>query len=82
MKTKGGFIITNFIVLKEPLRISILEPFIYKGTITGNIYNRDECIDVHVLWNKYGKCSNYNREDCFIDDESLNSIKQMNHETV
>lgn len=60
IKTDGGYEIIDFKKLETPIDRNILEPHIYEGTIileTGNQY---------CTWDKYGRCSNWERTDCFI----------------
>lgn len=68
-KTIGGFEIKDFKVLEKPIDRHILEPHIYEGTIvlprkTGH---NETIEDVYCTWDRFGKCSNWERGDCFID---------------
>jgi len=66
MKTKAGFEIKDFKKLEQPIDRHMLEPHIYEGTIVGLEYGTRKA-DTHCTWDKFGKCSNFQREDCFID---------------
>jgi len=67
MKTKGGFIIENFKTLETPIERGILEPHIYEGLVKNipTVKNKKE--DFVITWDKFGRCSNFQREDCFIE---------------
>lgn len=69
--TIGGFEIKNLKLLKTSIERGVLEPPIYEGTIKNLNINPAQDIpdvrDVYCTWDKYGKCSNWSREDCFID---------------
>lgn len=71
MKTLGGYTIEKFKRLKKPIerQKGILLPLIYQGMIFDPLLKKD----VEIQWNALGKCSNYQRQDCFID---LNKINQ------
>lgn len=69
MKTLGGYVIEDFQKLEEPIERNILEPHIYKGFVRNvPIYSEGETkfIDDTVTWDKFGRCSNIERTDCFI----------------
>ncbi len=75
MKTLGGYKITEFKKLSktdseyENILINnytFLKPQIYSGVV-----DDPKCGTNLVLWNEDGKCSNYSREDCFIDVSKL-----------
>jgi len=61
MKTKGGFIIENFRKLETPIEHGILEPHIYEGLVKNIPTVKNN------RWDKFGRCSNFQREDCFIE---------------
>ncbi len=71
MKTKGNYKIENFIILDTPIFNGNLEPHIYKGSIIGlpktKLSANKEFITVETTWDKFGRCPNWSREDCFID---------------
>lgn len=70
MKTKSGLQVKDFKKLKTPIENGILEPHIYEGTIlnvpTKTTHN-ETFRDFYCTWDKFGRCSNFNRQDCFID---------------
>lgn len=72
-KTIGGFEIKDFKVLEKPIDRHILEPHIYEGTIVlPRKKDHNETIeDVYCTWDRFGKCSNWKRSDCFIDVSDL-----------
>lgn len=72
-KTIGGFEIKDFKVLEKPIDRQILEPHIYEGTIVLpiKIGNNETIKDVYCTWDRFGKCSNWERGDCFIDVSGL-----------
>lgn len=65
MKTKGGYEIKNFQKLETPLHMGNLKPMIYRGII----FDPHPLVqkEIELLWNEYGKVSNYQRVDCFIE---------------
>lgn len=67
MKTKGGFIIENFKTLETPIEHGILEPHIYGGLVKNVPTTDDKFEDFVITWDKFGKCSNWKRSDCFIE---------------
>lgn len=66
MKTKSGHEIQNFKKLEIPIDRHILEPHIYEGTII-NLDSGFGEKDTYCTWDKFGRCSNFRRSDCFID---------------
>ena len=76
MKTKSGLEIQNFKKLRTPIAHGILETHIYEGTIVGVPLKTSQdgaTIDFYCTWDKFGRCSNFEREDCFIDVAQINS---------
>lgn len=72
MKTKGNFKIENFRKLDEPVKRGLLEPHIYSGKVIDVPKIYAEGFDTYeITWDKFGRCSNWNREDCFIDVDNL-----------
>lgn len=74
MKTQGGHEITNFKKLDEPIERGVLEPHIYSGNIklTESIMvSNFKEEDIEITWDRFGKCSNFNRPDCFISEKDL-----------
>lgn len=76
METIKGYTIENFKKLDEPIHKGILEHHIYGGNIKnvpvlryGKLIN--EYLDFYCTWDKFGRCSNWRREDCFINIESI-----------
>ena len=67
MKTKGGFIIENFKKLEIPIEHGILEPHIYEGLVKNIPTYDNKKEDFIITWDKFGKCLNLLREDCFIE---------------
>lgn len=69
--TIGGFEIEDLKLLETPVERGVLEPHIYEGTIKSINVNPaqgvPDILDVYCTWDKYGKCSNWSREDCFIN---------------
>ncbi len=69
MKTKGGYEIENFRKLEEPIENGILESQIYSGLVkqvpwrTGGFRPENQ----EITWDRFGRCRNWGREDCFID---------------
>ena len=61
-ETKGGFKITNFKELEQPIERGMLEPMIYIGNV-----KTTDLDTVEIMWDKLGRCSNWDRPDCFID---------------
>jgi hypothetical protein len=71
-KTIGGFEIKDFKVLEKPIDRHILEPHIYEGTILKSHKDTDgNDVDQYCTWDRFGKCSNWKRSDCFIDVSGL-----------
>jgi hypothetical protein len=74
MKTKGGFEIENFKILKNPIENHILESHIYGGDIIDFEYSSNTIIKrYYCTWDKFGRCTNWNRSDCFIDIKDINN---------
>jgi hypothetical protein len=72
MKTLSGLEIENFKKIENPIKNGILETHIYEGTIKNvpsKYAKENPPRDYYCTWDKLGKCSNYQREDCFIDPE-------------
>ena len=71
-KTIGGLEIKDFKILDKPIDRHILEPHIYEGTILKSHKDTDgNYVDQYCTWDKFGKCSNWKRSDCFIDVSGL-----------
>lgn len=71
-KTIGGFEIKDFKVLEKPIDRHILEPHIYEGTILKSHKDTEgNYVDTYCTWDRFGKCSNWKRSDCFIDVSGL-----------
>ena len=71
-KTIGGLEIKDFKILDKPIDRHILEPHIYEGTILKSHKDADgNYVDQYCTWDRFGKCSNWQRSDCFIDVSSL-----------
>jgi hypothetical protein len=71
MKTTGGFEIINFRKLEKPIEFNIKEPHIYEGNIL-NLNRGHEVVGIqYCTWDKFGRCSNWKREDCFIDVKNI-----------
>lgn len=68
MFTKGNYKIENFKKLDVPIKRGILEPHIYSGKVLDlpNGYNKGT-YTCEITWDKFGRCSNWLRQDCFID---------------
>lgn len=66
-KTRGGYKVDDFRELESPISHGILEPHIYEGILRNvpNISGKTK--DITLTWDRFGRCSNWNREDCFID---------------
>lgn len=60
--TKGGFEILKFEKLEQPIERGLLEPMIYQGEV-----KTTDLGTIEILWDKFGRCSNFNRVDCFVD---------------
>lgn len=60
--TKGGFEILKFKKLEQPIERGILEPMIYEGKV-----KTPDLGEIEILWDKFGRCSNFDRFDCFVD---------------
>lgn len=73
MKTKGGYEVINFKQLDEPIKKGILEPHIYEGIIKDCPFGDNIKQDVYLTWDKFGRCNNWSREDCFIGLVELKS---------
>ena len=64
--TNGGFRIVTFERKANPVSRGVLEPLIYEGFV--------ELSDNHPMlieWDRFGRCSNLQREDCFVDLKKL-----------
>lgn len=71
-KTIGGFKIKDFKVLEKPIDRHILEPHIYEGTILNSHKDvNGNYVDQYCTWDRFGKCKNWKRSDCFIDVSGL-----------
>lgn len=70
MKTLGGYIIESFVKLEKPILNGILEPHIYQGIIK-NVPMSDNDEDFLVTWDKFGRCNNNARKDCYIDVKTI-----------
>ena len=78
MKTRGNYEIENFKVLRKPVRNGNLEePHIYSGKVlkVPDMIGNGECSTFNITWDKFGRCSNWSREDCFIDVNNINKLK-------
>ena len=90
MKTLGGYNVKDFKLLDKIIDRNILEPLIYEGIVENcpfpldktymqiKVSNHEYYEDVIVWWDKNGKCSNYNRYDCFINIDDIK--KELNKE--
>lgn len=73
MFTKGNYKIENFKKLDEPIKRGILEPHIYSGKVIDVPHVWKEGVGSYeITWDKFGRCNNWNREDCFIDVSKIN----------
>lgn len=66
MKTIGGYEVVNFKKLEKPIEHGMLEPHIYSGVIKDVPTVKGKKQDFETTWDKFGRCSNWQREDCFI----------------
>lgn len=73
MKTNGGFKIKNFKELKKPIKHGALEPHIYEGLVKNVPTIGDKKEDYLITWDKFGRCANWNRSDCFINVKEIKS---------
>lgn len=90
MKTLGGYNIINFKKLDTPIENGILEAHIYSGTVLGVPSHIDgHSTNFDITWDKFGRCQNWQRKDCFIDmnyidgdiieiSAEINRFKQLN----
>jgi len=89
MKTLGGYNVKDFKLLDKIIDRSNLEPLIYEGIVENCPFPLDDhkhdkvgdheyYKDVIVCWDKNGKCSNWNRNDCFINVNDIE--KELNKE--
>ena len=70
MHTVGGYPITDFKLMDEPIERSILTPLIYKGIVTVKTDDgEDESLAVY--WDVNGKCSNTNLPEYFISNTMI-----------
>lgn len=70
--TKGGFEVIDFKKLETPIYNHILEPHIYEGYIVDFQYDANTINkEYYCTWDKFGRCYNQSRIDCFIDVENL-----------
>lgn len=60
--TDGGYKVTEFRKLKNPVDRGVLTPLIYRGNVKTN-----DLGTIEVSWDKDGKCSNLLRDDCFVN---------------
>lgn len=73
MKTKGGFKVIRFKKIKYPDRDTNLEPLIFEGLVQDIPFlfpvehGEKETFDSIVKWDKFGRCRNIARQDCFIE---------------
>lgn len=74
MKTLGGYDVINFKKLKTPIDRNVLEPHIYEGIIVNLKRYDGENKDQYLTWDKFGRCSNFERRDCFIDINKINTL--------
>ena len=71
-KTIGGLEIKDFKVLEKQIDRHILEPHIYEGTILKSHKDwHGNYVDQYCTWDRFGKCANWKRSDCFIDVSGL-----------
>lgn len=70
METKGKYKITKFRQIPPDDR-GILEPHIYEGFVKDIPTTLGKKESYKVTWDRFGRCSNWAREDCFIDVENL-----------
>lgn len=79
MKTKGGYEVQDFKKLETPINNGILEPHLYEGIVKDvpKMISQGEsnwkviggeAEDMKITWDQFGRCSNWNREDCFIEN--------------
>ena len=75
MKTKGGYEIINFEILKTPIEHRILESHLYKGTVVDFPSDQNDPNSKkktsEITWDKFGRCSNFNRPDCFFHPSTI-----------
>lgn len=82
MKTKGGFTIENFKILEAPIEHGILEPHIYTGLAKNVPRTGDDSRDYLLTWDKFGRCSNFQREDCFIEVSEIETEEVNDSENL
>ena len=76
MVTKAGYIIENFEILEKPIDRNNLEPHIYWGLVKqvplpAENEKEKKFEDIEITWDKFGRCSNLKRTDCFIDVDKI-----------
>ncbi len=77
MVTIGGYEIESFRKLEIPINNGNLEPHVYSGkvvdvpTLLNKKTGKTECQTYEITWDRFGRCSNWNRKDCFIDVDLL-----------
>lgn len=71
-KTVGGYNVEDFKILDQPVKRGILPEHIYSGTIKDVPSPHGvPTKDYYCEWDAIGRCSNYERKDCFIDVSTL-----------
>jgi hypothetical protein len=67
MNTVGGYHITDFKLMDEPIDRGVLDPLIYVGMVKPN----DDTDAMKVYWDQFGKVANTKRSDFFISRTML-----------
>ena len=76
MKTTGGYYILDFEELEKPIDHGNLEPHIFKGTVV-RVPDSEKTSDYEITWDKFGKCANWKRSDCFIDPQVISNPDEV-----
>jgi hypothetical protein len=83
MKTKGGFKVEKFKKLQQPILQGNLEPMIYEGFVKGITFlfpvesGEKDTFDQTVKWDRYGRCNNWARKDCFIKIPTRKQLEKL-----